>query len=1567
MKRLSTRWNPLALAAACAVLTAPLFAAEIPGNLGYGLDKLVEDSLTLKANPQAPTPYGGYTTEAAASYAADAIMDEPTGRVLVDILPNGKLSAPKLQTLLEGKIKSLSIVAVDAEYRHTGILEGYVAVDDVPALAQITGVRSVFLALKPEQGSVGTPDPSVMPGDVLNKLGTAFDQGVTQHRVDRINQYYNPNAIVNYDGAGISVAVISDSFGSRYVGGVPATPTVATDMANFDLPGGAANPLNTTPVYVYRDEPAGSGTDEGRGMAQIVYKMAPRAKVAFFSGAYGEVQFANDIRALAAGVTGGPSGSFKADVMVDDLSYGGEPYFGETIIGNAIDDATTHGLSYFSSAGNNIGINAYESALRLVPDGSAGGTLLTAAAGNAALAGTNINLAGVPVGLYAGGLHNFNPTSGQRDVAQLVNMPTGSPGSTEMQWDDPYDQRPAQPAVPPVFSANASSSGGASVTFDASSSPALPPFNMGTRYVIKESATWGSFDGEVQIYDAGNNLLLDQDTVVDEVVYFDPPSTGQYKIVILPCCGTSGDFTLTVTTPLFAANGTTNATFDGGSVPALPTFTAGTTYTIEETAFSGTMDGIVTIKDPSNATIVTQDTGTDEVVTFTAPSSGQYTIQVAPFSTTSGNFHLVVYTSFPPTGVSTDLNLLVFDTSGNYLSTKSLVSNNLANNRPVELGGNSTVSSPAGQNQLQFVIARANIPAPGAQLPTRVRWSTRGNGAANIGPAEYFTYNATTTKGHATAKGCNGTAAYSVFRANTPEVFTSPGPATIMFDKDANRLAVPDIRQVPRVAAADAANSTWSAVGDSASDPDANPNFSGTSAAAPHAAAIAALVLQANGGPGSVSPAVMRSILQANVFPHDLDPSAASAVANTSDGGTVTITISSDNDNNVATGMNDPNSISVSYLGAGSLASLTFNPQGSASTAGRPTSGLNGVQDGVPGTVSYFENDYPGMMFRPATTIQSAPFVIPARGFTLGTLTGLTAADIDAPTAAPLHGFSNPAPAPATATDFWTMSIGFPTGQFTHGKQMHFTVGRGAQRSSSLAAGGSTTLSALADLIGGGVMIPNGMTIADGMTFSGTTTSGGTFSGTIKNQIGYGWTPVDGFGFIDAAAATGAGATTLVSSALASPAAAPVGGNTLLTVTVTPGASPASTGLYVAANLEAIGGDPAQKFYDDGTNGDAVAGDNVFSYSTTVGAAATSGGKSMQAVVADLQGRGGSTLINFTVSTFTSPTGIGAATPSSVAPTDSTLLTVQVTPGASPPSTGLSVTADLTSIGGGAAQQFFDDGSNGDVTAGDNMFSYSAAVALATTPGAKILPATITDAQGRSGSANISLTVLTPTALSATASASPDSGIVGSASLFSVTVTAGTDPASTGITVAADLTDFGGAAAQAFTDNGGGSFSFNAIVQASAATGLHVIPVSITDAQGRTASTSIAFNVIASGALSGVGLAIPNSVGLAGSTTLLVSVTPGTDPDSTGITVVVDLSSIGGSATQTFYDDGSNGDQTAGDNIFTYVATVASNTSLGAKLMPATIADTQGRSVSANVSLTVVQGSDVIFVSGFEQ
>lgn len=110
----------------------------------------------------------------------------------------------------------------------------------------------------------------------------------------------------------------------------------------------------------------------------------------------------------------------------------------------------------------------------------------------------------------------------------------------------------------------------------------------------------------------------------------------------------------------------------------------------------------------------------------------------------------------------------------------------------------------------------------------------------------------------------------------------------------------------------------------------------------------------------------------------------------------------------------------------------------------------------------------------------------------------------------------------------------------------------------------------------------------------------------------------------------------------------------------------------------------------------------------------------------------------------TNPTGTGAAVPNPVPAGNVVLLTVNVTPGANPNSTGLSVTANLTMIGGAAAQLFFDDGTNGDDTAGDNIFSFQTQIPSSVTPGMKTLPVTITDAQSRTGSATINLTVVTP-------------------------------------------------------------------------------------------------------------------------------------------------------------------------------------------------------------------------------
>jgi len=77
--------------------------------------------------------------------------------------------------------------------------------------------------------------------------------------------------------------------------------------------------------------------------------------------------------------------------------------------------------------------------------------------------------------------------------------------------------------------------------------------------------------------------------------------------------------------------------------------------------------------------------------------------------------------------------------------------------------------------------------------------------------------------------------------------------------------------------------------------------------------------------------------------------------------------------------------------------------------------------------------------------------------------------------------------------------------------------------------------------------------------------------------------------------------------------------------------------------------------------------------------------------------------------------------------------TATVAPGANPPSTVLAVSLDATPIDGGTVTMY-DNGTHGDVTIGDNVFTNDAVtVGALATNGDKTLTATVTDAESRSG------------------------------------------------------------------------------------------------------------------------------------------------------------------------------------------------------------------------------------------
>ena len=129
----------------------------MPQNLAGGLGALVESDIAVKAKPNS-AQFNGYATQQAADYASNAIQDTDTGRFLVDIYPtNNRVNAEKLVPMLQERFPSFTLTALDNKYHGVGVVEGFIALDDVPALGNMHEVRSVSLGLKPELNRPSVP------------------------------------------------------------------------------------------------------------------------------------------------------------------------------------------------------------------------------------------------------------------------------------------------------------------------------------------------------------------------------------------------------------------------------------------------------------------------------------------------------------------------------------------------------------------------------------------------------------------------------------------------------------------------------------------------------------------------------------------------------------------------------------------------------------------------------------------------------------------------------------------------------------------------------------------------------------------------------------------------------------------------------------------------------------------------------------------------------------------------------------------------------------------------------------------------------------------------------------------------------------------------------------------------------------------------------------------------------------------------------------------------------------------------------------------------------------------
>ncbi len=192
-------------------------------------------------------------------------------------------------------------------------------------------------------------------------------------------------------------------------------------------------------------------------------------------------------------------------------------------------------------------------------------------------------------------------------------------------------------------------------------------------------------------------------------------------------------------------------------------------------------------------------------------------------------------------GVDTDLDIYLLNaTTGEIVASSA--EDNISSQTPFE---SFFFENNTDQTDFEVAIELFDGPKPG-----RIKYIPFGLGGFNSDPAtiyQEFATNSSTIFGQPAASNASAVAAAPYYDQKNPQLFTSVGPTTILFETDGTRKTTPEIRQKPDITAIDDIDTTF--FGDNINDDiDGNgfPNFAGTSAAAPHAAAVAALVKQAN-------------------------------------------------------------------------------------------------------------------------------------------------------------------------------------------------------------------------------------------------------------------------------------------------------------------------------------------------------------------------------------------------------------------------------------------------------------------------------------------------------------------------------------------------------------------------------------------------------------------------------------------------------------------------------------------------------------------------------------------------
>ena len=340
------------------VSETPLLAQGKSPQSGAGVAKAKKSKVSSDLMQVASAPAGGAQRSAIAVSQVPGLSVSPNIQVFNGYVVIEATSTTGDATAL---LRDLQAQGLQNGAAYGVMVSGLFPVGKLEALESVSSLRFVRPAYAPARN-----------------VGATTSQGDVALKTDLVRAKYG------ISGAGVKVGILSDSYNN--LGGA------AAGVASGDLPPN---------VQVLEDLPSG-GSDEGRGMAELVHDVAPGSEIAFNTAFLGQPSFAQGIiRLQEAG----------SRMIVDDIIYFAEPFFENGIIAQAAEEVIERGSSYFSSAGNQ-GQNSYQ----------------------APFVNSGADAPGLPILAGAGPAHAFGPS----DVRQSITIPPGGSLLLSLQWTDPF-------------------------------------------------------------------------------------------------------------------------------------------------------------------------------------------------------------------------------------------------------------------------------------------------------------------------------------------------------------------------------------------------------------------------------------------------------------------------------------------------------------------------------------------------------------------------------------------------------------------------------------------------------------------------------------------------------------------------------------------------------------------------------------------------------------------------------------------------------------------------------------------------------------------------------------------------------------------------------------------------------------------------------------------------------------------------------------------------------------------------------------------------------------------------